>query len=56
MIWLIVNRTLYSNMRLYKFRSLQNLRRFLDIIVKKRLCMVHYSEMNDSMEGAFLRE
>lgn len=41
-------------MALYKFRSLQNLRRFLDILVKKRLYMAHYDEMNDPMEGAFL--
>ena len=41
-------------MALFKFRSLQNLRRFLDILVKKRLYMAHYDEMNDPMEGAFL--
>lgn len=40
-------------MPLYKFRSLQNLRRFLDILVNKRLYMAHYNEMNDPMEGAF---
>lgn len=40
-------------MPLYKFRSLQNLRRFLDILVKRRLYMAHYDEMNDPMEGAF---
>lgn len=40
-------------MALYKFRSLQNLRRFLDILVNKRLYMAHYNEMNDPMEGAF---
>lgn len=43
-------------MALYKFRSLQNLRRFLDILVKKRLYMAHYNEMNDPMEGAFLSD
>ena len=41
---------------LYKFRSLQNLRRFLDILVNKRLFMAHYNEMNDPMEGAFLSD
>lgn len=45
-----------EDMMLYKFRSLQNLRRFLDILVKKRLYMAHYNEMNDPMEGAFLLE
>lgn len=40
-------------MPLYKFRSLQNLRRFLDILINKRLYMAHYNEMNDPMEGAF---
>lgn len=40
-------------MALYKFRSLQNLRRFLDILVNKCLYMAHYNEMNDPMEGAF---
>ena len=40
-------------MLLYKFRSLQNLRRFLDILVNKRLYMAHFNEMNDPMEGAF---
>lgn len=43
-------------MALYKFRSLQNLRRFLDILVNKRLYMAHYNEMNDPMEGAFLAD
>ena len=43
-------------MALYKFRSLQNLRRFLDILVKRRLYMAHYNEMNDPMEGAFLSD
>ena len=37
---------------LYKFRSLQNLRRFLDILVNKRFYMAHYNEMNDPMEGS----
>lgn len=46
-----------SNMQpLYKFRSLQNLRRFLDILVNKRLYMAHYNEMNDPMEGVFLSD
>lgn len=43
-----------ENQLLYKFRSLQNLRRFLDILVHKRLHMAHYNEMNDPMEGAFI--
>lgn len=40
-------------MKLYKFRTLQNLRRFLDILINKRLYMAHYNEMNDPMEGVF---
>lgn len=40
-------------MLLYKFRSLQNLRRFLDILVNKRFYMAHFNEMNDPMEGVF---
>lgn len=41
---------------LYKFRSLQDLHRFLDILVYKRLYMAHYNDMNDPMEGAFLAD
>lgn len=38
----------------YKFRSLQNLRRFLDIVVNERLYAAGYGELNDPMEGAYL--
>lgn len=41
-------------MRYYKFRSLENLRYFLDIIVHKRLYAAKYDELNDPMEGAYL--
>ena len=37
----------------YKYRSLANLRYFLDILIYKRLYLASYSELNDPMEGAF---
>lgn len=41
-------------MSYYKFRSLQNLRFFLDIIVNERLYAAKYDELNDPMEGAYM--
>lgn len=38
----------------FKFRSLQNLRYFIDILVNERLYAARYDELNDPMEGAFL--
>ena len=38
----------------YKYRSLSNLRYFLDILIYKRLYMASYSELNDPIEGAFV--
>lgn len=38
---------------LYKYRSLENLERFLDIIIDKKLYGALYKEMNDPMEGYF---
>lgn len=38
----------------YKFRSLQNLKRFIDIILNNRLYASRYDELNDPMEGAYL--
>lgn len=38
----------------YKYRSLSNLRYFLDILINKRLYLASYSELNDPMEGAFV--
>lgn len=37
----------------YKYRSVSNLRYFLDILIYKRLYLASYSELNDPMEGAF---
>lgn len=37
----------------YKYRSLSNLRRFLDILINKRLYASKYLNLNDPMEGAF---
>lgn len=41
-------------MHYYKFRSLQNLRFFLDIIINERLYAAKYDELNDPMEGAYM--
>lgn len=38
----------------YKFRSLQNLKRFIDIILNERLYASRYDKLNDPMEGAYL--
>lgn len=38
---------------LHKYRSLENLERFLDIIIDKKLYGALYKEMNDPMEGYF---
>ena len=40
----------------YKFRSLQNLKRFIDIILNERLYASRYDELNDPMEGAYLTD
>ncbi len=39
--------------QLYKYRSLDNLERFLDIIINRKLYGALYQEMNDPMEGYF---
>ena len=38
----------------YKFRSLNNIKHFLDILVNNRLYAARYDELNDPMEGAYL--
>ena len=38
----------------YKFRSLQNLKRFIDIVLNERLYASRCDELNDSMEGVYL--
>lgn len=40
----------------YKFRSLQNLKRFIDIILNERLYASKYDELNDPMEGVYLTD
>lgn len=40
--------------RYYKFRSLQNFKRFIDIILNERLYASRYDELNDPMEGVYL--
>lgn len=37
----------------YKFRSLQNIKYFLDILIGKRLYAARYDELNDPMEGQY---
>ena len=37
----------------YKYRSLQNLDRFLSIVMNRQLYGAHYNEMNDPMEGYY---
>ena len=37
----------------YKYRSLENLERFLSIIIDRKLYGALYSEMNDPMEGYY---
>ena len=38
---------------LYKYRGLSNLKRFLEIILNKKLYGALYTELNDPMEGSF---
>ena len=38
---------------LYKYRSLSNLKRFLDILMNRRLYASKYLDLNDPMEGFF---
>ena len=38
----------------YKFRSLLNMKRFIDIILNERLYASRYDELNDPMEGVYL--
>lgn len=39
---------------LYKYRSLENYKYFVDIIIKERLYAANYKELNDPMEGQYL--
>lgn len=38
---------------LYKYRSLTDLKKFIDILINKRLYASNYMDLNDPMEGAF---
>jgi len=38
---------------LYKYRTLTDFQRFMDIIVNKRLYAAHYKDLNDPMEGQY---
>ena len=39
---------------LYKYRSLANMKRFIDILINRRLYASKYLDLNDPMEGFFL--
>lgn len=39
---------------IYKYRSLANMKRFIDILMNRRLYASKYLELNDPMEGFFL--
>lgn len=41
-------------MHYYKFRSLENIKRFLDILINERLYAARYDKLNDPMEGSYL--
>ncbi len=38
---------------LYKYRSLENFKNFIDIILKNRLYAARYKDLNDPMEGQY---
>ena len=40
-------------MKLYKYKSLQNLWHILDIAINKRLYCAHWTELNDPLEGRY---
>lgn len=39
---------------LYKYRSLKDMKRFIDILMNRRLYASKYLDLNDPMEGFFL--
>lgn len=41
------------NIPLYKYRSLKDIRRFIDIVLYSRLHASNYKDLNDPMEGVF---
>ena len=41
-------------MSYFKYKSLDNLKHFLDIIANNRLYAAKYNELNDPMEGSYL--
>lgn len=43
----------FSNDTFYKYRSLNDFERFLDIVLRKRLYGAYFSELNDPLEGSF---
>lgn len=45
-----------NNGTYYKYRSLKDFERFVDIIVKNRLYGALYKELNDPMEGKFSKK
>lgn len=39
--------------KFYKYRSLENLKRFLEIVMNRKLWSSTYKELNDPMKGVF---
>ena len=38
---------------LYKYRSLEDFKKLVDILINKRLYASHYKDLNDPMEGQY---
>ena len=51
----LIDKALYDK-TYYKYRTLDDLERILDIIVNKRLYGAVYKELNDPMEGKFNKD
>lgn len=45
---------MYSNEILYKYRTIDNLEFFLDILLNNRLYAASFKDMNDPMEGVYV--
>lgn len=43
----------FFSLKLYKYKSLQNLWHVLDMIVNQRIYCAHWSELNDPLEGRY---
>mgnify|MGYP001801434879 FL=1 len=50
---ILLEKILMFNQLLYKYRSLENFKNFVDIILKNRLYAATYKDLNDPMEGKY---